>query len=126
MFTSGRWIWFLVALLVAGPRLVAAPSPEERAFKDAEKSFHDKIWDRAEGEMAAFVQTYTNSPRLAEALLFQGEARFWQSNYVGAIALLTENQNRAGPLADEFRFWIAESRLHRGEFQIAADTFASL
>jgi len=39
---------------------------------------------------------------------------------------LTENQNRAGPLADEFRFWIAESRLHRGEFKTAADTFASL
>jgi len=57
MFTSCRWVWFLVALLIAGPRLVAAPSPEERAFKDAEKSFHDKIWDRAEGEMAVFVQT---------------------------------------------------------------------
>jgi TolA-binding protein len=126
MFTSGRLVLFLAALLVAVPRLVAAPSPEERAFKDAEKSFHDMIWDRAEGELATFVQTYTNSPRVAEALLFQGEARFWQSNYVGAIDLLSENQNRAGPLADEFRFWIAESRLHRGEFKNAADTFASM
>jgi len=126
MFTPGRWVWFLAALLVVEPRLLAAPSPEERAFKDAEKSFHDMIWDRAESELAGFVETYTNSPRLPEAVLFQGEARFWQSNFVGAISLLSDNQNRAGPLADEFRFWIAESRLHRGEFKIAADTFASL
>src|SRR5262245_44844408 len=126
MFAPGRWMWLLVVLLIAEPRLLAAPSPEERAFKDAEKSFHDMIWDRAEAELANFVLVYTNSPRVAQALLFQGEARFWQSNYVGAIALLTDNQNQAGPLADEFRFWIAESRLHRGEFKTAADTFASL
>jgi TolA-binding protein len=126
MLTLCRWAWLLIVLLIAGPRLMAAPSAEERAFKDAERSFHDRVWDRAETELAAFAQTYTNSPRLAEAILFQGEARFWQSNYTGAISLLSQNQNRAGPLADEYQFWIAEARLHRGEFQPAADAFAKL
>jgi len=121
-----RWAWLPMLLLIAAPRLLGAPSAEERAFKDAERSFHDMIWDRAESELAAFAQTYTNSPHLAEAILFQGEARFWQTNYAGAIGLLSQNQSRAGVLADEYQFWIAEARLHRGEYQAAADAFAAL
>src|SRR5436190_20220208 len=126
MRTLCRWALVLVLLALIQPKLVAAPSAEERDFKDAEKSFHDMVCDRAEAEFATFASIYTNSPRVAEAVLFQGEARFWQTNYIGTIALLSENQSRAGLLADEYQFWIAEARLHRGEFQAAADAFAKL
>ena len=126
MLSLGRWIWILGALLLATPRLTAAPSAEDRALADAEKSFHDMVWDRAEAEFATFAQTYTNSPYLAHAILFQGEARFWQTNYPGAIALLTANQKAAGSLADEYQFWIAEALFHKGDFQLAADAFAAL
>src|SRR5215831_18746245 len=126
MVASVRSFWLLLGLLALVPPVAAAPTPEERAFKDAQKSFQDMIWDRAETEFSSFVQNYTNSPHFAEAVLFQAESRFWQTNYAGAITLLKANQNRAGALADEYQFWIAEARLHKGEYQPAADAFATL
>ncbi|HTL54616.1 MAG TPA: tetratricopeptide repeat protein [Candidatus Limnocylindrales bacterium] len=126
MVALGRWSLILLALLALVSPVAAAPSPEERAFKDAQKSFQDMIWDRAEAEFAAFAQNYTNSAQFAEAVLFQAEARFWQTNYAGAIGLLMANQKLAGALADEYEFWIAEARLHKGEYQPAADAFAAL
>src|SRR5579859_1381513 len=126
MLSLCQKIWILWALLIAATRLAAAPSAEDRALADAEKSFHDMVWDRAEGEFASFAQTYTNSPYLAHAILFQGEARFWQTNYTGTIALLSTNKKAAGSLADEYQFWIAEALFHKGDFQLAAEAFAAL
>jgi TolA-binding protein len=121
-----RCVWLLVALFAAVPRLFAASPAEDTTFDAAATSFKETVWDRAEAEFGAFARTFTNSTRLPEAILFQAQARFKLTNYTGVVELLTSQQSRAGKLADEYLFWIAEAHFHKGDLQAADDTFAKL
>ncbi|MGO8931431.1 MAG: tetratricopeptide repeat protein [Limisphaerales bacterium] len=120
-----RWILILAALLATGLRL-AAESAADRAFDAAYKAFHDTIYDRAEAGFADFCQKYPDSPRLAEAILLQAEARLQLSNYAGAIALLSAHQKDAGTNADKYVFWLTEAQLRKGDYRAASDGFAKL
>ena len=105
-----RWILVLTLLLAAGPRLWAA-SAADRAFDAAAKAFQDTFYDRAEAEFADFCQKFPTSPRLAEAILLQAEARLELTNYAGAIELLSAHQGAAGTNADQYLFWLAEAHV---------------
>ncbi|HOX57935.1 MAG TPA: outer membrane protein assembly factor BamD [Candidatus Paceibacterota bacterium] len=120
-----RWILLLIVLLAAEPRLLAA-TPADRAFDAAVKAFHDTFYDRAEAELADFRQKHPASPRLAEAILLQAQARLQLSNYAGAIELLSAHQNAAGTNADQYLFWIAEARARNGEWRTAGVDFAKV
>ncbi len=120
-----RWILVLTLLLAAGPRLAAA-SAADHAFDAAAKAFHDTFYDRAEAGFADFCQKFPTSPRLAEAILLQAEARVELSNYAGAIALLSAHQQGAGTNADQYAFWLAEAQLRKGDYPAARDGFAKL
>jgi TolA-binding protein len=115
-----------LVLSITAPRLLAANSEEDRAFKAATGAFRDGFWARAESELASFVQTFTNSTHLAEAILLQAEARLQLTNYPGAIALLTANLNQAGAWADQFVFWLGEAQFRKGDYASAAETFAKV
>ncbi len=120
-----RWILVLTMLLAAGSRLAAA-SAADRAFDAAAKAFQDTFYDRAEAGLSDFCKDYPASPRLAEAILLQAEARVELSNYAGAIALLSAHQPDAGTNADQYAFWLAEAQLRKGEYPAARDSFAKL
>jgi TolA-binding protein len=120
-----RWILVLTLLLVAGPRLSAA-SDADRAFEAAAKAFDDTSYDWAEAHFADFCRRFPASPRLAEAVLLQAEARIELTNYAGAIALLSTNQNLAGTNADQYLFWLAEAYSRQGDYRAASDKFAQL
>jgi TolA-binding protein len=120
-----RWILVLTALLATGPRL-AAETAAERAFRSANDAFHDAFYDRAEAGFGDFCQKYPDSPRLAEAILLQAEARLELSNYAGAIVLLSTRQKDAGTNADQYAFWLAEAQLRKGDYRAASDGFAKL
>src|SRR5664279_3960233 len=120
-----RWILVLTALLATGSRLAAAPGAD-RAFEAAAKAFQDAFYDRAETGFDDFCQKYADSPRLAEAILLQAEARLELSNYAGAIALLSARQKDAGTNADQYVFWLAQAQLRKGDFRAASDGFAKL
>jgi tetratricopeptide (TPR) repeat protein len=105
--------------------LRAADPPETRAFNSASEAFRAALYPRAEVEFADFLLKHPNSPRAAEAVLFQAQARLQQSNYVGAITLLAAKQAQAGTLADQYLFWQAESLLRKGDSREAAATFRS-
>jgi TolA-binding protein len=120
-----RWTLVLTVLLAAGPRLAAAPAAE-RAFDAAYKAFLDTVYDRAEVEFADFCQKYPDSPRLAQAILLQAEARLELTNYAGAIALLSAHQKDAGTNADQYVFWLAEAQMRKGDYRAASDGFAKL
>ena len=121
-----RWVLVLTLMLSAAPRLGAAGASEKGAFNAASAAFRDGFYDRAEKEFGGFARSFTNSSRLPEALLFQAEARFKQTNYAGAIELLSAHQNQAGRLADEYLFWVAEACSQLGNYQKACDLYAGL
>ena len=120
-----RWILVLTLLPAAGVRLWAA-SAADRAFDAATNAFHDTFYDRAEAEFADFRQKFPASPRLAEAILLQAEARLELTNYAGAIELLSGHQSAAGTNADQYLFWLAEAYARKGDYQAASDGFARL
>ena len=121
-----RWLLLLSILFVALPRLFAASSAETRAFNAATSAFELRFYDRAEAAFANFALVYTNSPRLAEAILYQAKARLQQANYEGAIALISAHQAAAGTNADRYLFWLAEANFRKGDFPAAAAAFANL
>ncbi len=126
MANVGRWILICVLLFTAAPRLRAASAAEKSAFDAAVGDLRLTFWDRAESEFAQFAKTYTNSLRLPEAFLYQAEARLQQTNYDGALELLTAHQAQAGKLADLYLFWQAEALFRKGNTGPAADAFENL
>ena len=122
----GRWILICVLLFTAAPRLRAASAAEKSAFDAAVGDLRLTFWDRAEAEFAQFANTYTNSARLPEAFLYQAEARLQQTNYDGALELLTTHQGQAGKLADLYLFWQAETLFRKGQAEPAAGAFEKL
>ena len=120
-----RWLLLWGALVCAAPLLRAA-SAENRAFDAAYNALRGAAYERAENEFGQFIHTYTNSPRIPEAILYQAQARFYRANYAGALELLTTNQPQAGKLGDEYLFWRGETLLQRGDFRPASDTFGKI
>jgi len=111
---------------LAAPRLFAATAAENHAIQVATEYFDGKFYGQAEKEFGNFVRAFTNSTRLPEAILFQAEARFEQTNYAGAIELLSAQLNTATNWTDQYLFWIAEANFKQGNYSVAADGFAKL
>jgi tetratricopeptide (TPR) repeat protein len=126
MAVPSRWILFLAALLTTAPRLWAASAAEARAFSGATNLFGMGIYRPAEEALGRFVQTYSNSTHLAEAILYQAEAHIQLTNYTQAIELLAANQARAGTNADQYLFWRAEANFRAGNYPAARNGFARL
>jgi TolA-binding protein len=121
----------LLTLLVLGWLLfgnmhLRAQTPETRAYEAAVRAFEDGVFDLAEKDFAAFIQTYPASPRLPEAILYRARAALRQQQVKLASDLLTTNATRAGPLADQFQYWLAEVKRQGTNYQAAAELFARL
>jgi len=116
--------WLILALGVAS--WAEAADAETRAFNNAAKALQDHFAPRAEREFADFIQKFSESSRVAEAILGQARAVFEQTNLNRAVELLTDNLPRAGQLADEYRFWLGQMRLESGQYAAAAAEFARL
>jgi TolA-binding protein len=121
-----RCILFLVLSLAAMDLTASAKSREDRDFEAALGAFNDRGFPYAESKFAEFIQTYTNSPRISEALLYQAQSRYQLSNYDGALQLLSPNQSQAGKWADQFLFWEAESLFGKRDFTNAALAYNNL
>jgi len=128
MIILRRWLLILFALMLSAEPLWASASREERAYSAAVATFNAEIWGRAETEFAQFRQRFSNSSRLAEAVLLQAEAEYKQGKFESTIALLTAagNLTKAGGLADQYAYWTAQAQFHNGKFAPAAETFAAL
>ncbi len=120
-----RVLWVFLAFVLVSFSASAAPS-ETNAFSAAAKLFQDNFYGRAETGFSNFVATYTNSIHRPVAILYQARSRFYQSNYVGAIDLLQQNQAKANGSADEYQFWIARSLFEKPDYRAAADAFGVL
>lgn len=117
---------WLLALLPLGAQTPPSPDEETREFNAAAKAFQDGLMDRAEKELAAFRQKYPASPRLPDVLLLQARASLALKQYDAAAGFLTNGLPKAGPLADQYQYWLAQTRLEQGQSAAAAAEFARL
>ncbi|MGP8199439.1 MAG: tetratricopeptide repeat protein [Limisphaerales bacterium] len=119
-----RWcLLFLCGGLLLPGALHATKSAEDKALSTARALFDDHQYILAETSLANFVAAYTNSPHRPYAILYLARSRLEQSNYDGAIKLLTSAVSRSGDLAGEYTFWMARARLDKGEYAQAAEGF---
>ncbi len=110
------------------PPASTEPSAEDALFEAALKALETggELVKHAEAEFAAFVGKFPNSGRIPEAFLRRAQCRFKLNDPQGALTLLESGQGKAGKLADEYLFWIAESWLRLGQFEAAEKDFARL
>ena len=112
---------------MAGPvRVPGADSADIAAFKTAKNLLDDKFYEKAEAAFAQFAATFTNSPWMPDAILGQANARLEQTNYAGAIELLSARIGGAGTRADKYLLWLGEAYYRQGTNRLAAETFAKL
>jgi len=123
----------LAAMMACGgggglPALGAPPedAQELQDFRFATKLFQDSHYSLAETNFSEFLARHTNSPHLADAILYLARARLEQSNFNGAISLLQKSAADAGPLRPEYVFWIAKARSGAGDLGGAAEGFATV
>jgi TolA-binding protein len=88
--------------------------------------FETAAYDLAEKELAAFIASNPNAPQVPAAILFQAQARYQLRNPEGALALLHAGQTAAGPLADQYAYWMGEALFQKGQFADAAQAFAKM
>ncbi len=118
-----RHLFITMLLFVAATR-VAAADAEGRAFTNAVHLFQDGFHARAEISFSNLVAQFPESPRVAEALLFQARASMAQQRFQPALDLLGTNLARSGGLADQFKYWLGRVQLDSGKPDAAAETFA--
>jgi len=120
----------LCALCLSGGVLAAAGSREERAYAAALTQFHDNLFAAAETNLVRFVKNYPKSAKVAEAALFQAQARFQQGHYDAAIALLADTnylaRAKSAGLLDSYADWTAQAQFASGDFLAAARTWLNL
>jgi TolA-binding protein len=128
MALFGRTISILLLLLLTNSALSAGvPTSGERGmFSEAEGWLRLTFPEKAEKIIIQFRQKYTNSTLLPEALLLQAKARFEQSNYVGAIEILTAHFNPRDATAGEYLYYLGLTQGKRGQYREAAEAFVRL
>lgn len=122
------WKFTLIALalgIIVGS-VPAATVGEIRAYSKAAQAYQDRNWWQAESWFGQFVEKFPKSEQRAQALLYQAVSRFQLTNSAGTINLLSTNLERAGLLADEYQFWIAEAHFQKRDFAAAAEAYAEL
>ena len=122
------WLLILFTLILGGGQVFAAGTKEQSAYAAAVAAFQDEMWNRAETEFDQFVQKYPKSTNAPQAVLMRAQAEFKQGKLTDAIAQLADTNHlaRAGTLADQYTYWIAEAQFQNRDFTSAAQTFVSL
>jgi TolA-binding protein len=105
--------------------LIAAGS-EENLYRAATNSLAGGFWERAEGELSTFIAKFPGSEYLPEAILRQAQAQFKRSKFAELIVLLTTGQPKAGNLADQYLYWLAEAQFQSTNYAAAAESFGKV
>jgi outer membrane protein assembly factor BamD (BamD/ComL family) len=128
LLRKGWILWLCLPFFASISFTAHAQSPEDAqsAFKAAANLFREGWHDRAEKQLGDFSAKFPNATNLNEALLMQAQSRFQLHQYPAAIALLEERLQSAGSLADQFRYWLAEAQFQLGQFEAAANSYASI
>src|SRR5690242_12894250 len=104
-----RWFLLLALGLAAVPRLFAASQAEKNVLDKAEQKLADRFYSQAEADFADFAQKFPGSDLIPKAILLQATARLYESNYNGAIELLSSHLSTAGSWGDQFLLTLGEA-----------------
>jgi TolA-binding protein len=119
-------ITVFAAIAFTMPARAAMPA-DEAALRSGIGFLEGGFYQKADAAFTEFAATFTNSPWLPEVFLRQAQARLEQTNYTGAIELLTAKMGSAGPRAHEYLFWLGQAYYRQvTNNQLAAETFAKL
>jgi TolA-binding protein len=114
-----------IGLLVAMPSSAMAVPEAERYWLVGERAFQDGLYQLAARMLGRFVDRYPSDPRVPEATLLLGKARFSLKAYVGALEAFTRVASMAIPPGrpDEARFWEAETLFRLKRYQDARGAY---
>src|SRR4051794_32972342 len=119
--------FLLAALFLLVPGFVHGQVVDDaRSFDTALRAFNDGVYDRAEAQFADFLARFPASARVADAILLQARAAIETRHLQTAANLLSTNSVRAGALADQYRYWLAETYMRGSNYRAAAETFAKI
>src|SRR5688500_3677021 len=93
-----RRILLLTSILAITSSVREEQSHEWRAFDAAIRSFQLGTYDRAQNELATFVEQFPGSPKVPEAVLLQAQCAIRLKQLQAAQEILTTNAARAGEL----------------------------
>jgi TolA-binding protein len=121
-----RLLSILILLSLFAPARLRAATAADRAFQAAAKAFQDGFYQRAETQFDKFIKDFPESPKQPEAVLFEAEARIQQTNYPGAIELLTPHLSASGSFKDQYVFWLGEANNRKGDYAAATNFYGKL
>jgi TolA-binding protein len=104
----------------------AGVAADEAAYQTGQNALDGLFYQKAETTFAQFATTFTNSPLLPAAILGQAIARVKQTNYTGAIELLTSRMAGAGSRTDQYLLWLGEAYYSQGSNALAAQSLEKL
>lgn len=125
------WSWLARALLLGvllglAGRLPAATPWETTAREVVQKLFEDGIHELAGREAQDFLRRYPGSEYTAEVALILAQCHLALHRPEEAAAVLLQYRAQAGPLEDEFLFWLGQARAEQRRWAEAAEAFAEL
>jgi TolA-binding protein len=116
----------VLAVLVASGLRCAAEAPGDGVFNSAYQVYSIGYYGPAEQDFAAFIRQYTNSSFLPKAVYYMAQCRMEQTNYDGAISLLSSHLARAGDYGDDDLLLIAQAYEAKGDYRSASQAYAKL
>ena len=127
LMRPGHRLLLLVTLSsLSSAGLRAAATAEGRAYDAARNMFYGGDYERAEKEFGEFIKIHPDSEKVPEAVVLQAQCSYQQQKLDEALALLRGRLVGAGKLADEYRYWIAESLFQKADYAGAATAFAQV
>lgn len=121
-----RWLLFTLILLAAPLAARAQAQAEAEAFALAAKATQDGFFERAEQSWADFLARFPNSEKGNEAALALAQSRHQLKKFAPALLALNERLEKAGALADQYRFWRGQILLDEGKLPEADAAFGEL
>ncbi len=109
-----------------GAGLIAADSPPDQAFNVAARSFQDGLYQQAEKQFGDFIKAFPDSDKVSQATLLEARAALSRHDLEKTINLLEAGLPKAGPLVDQYRYWMGAAQMENGHYQAAADLFSLL
>lgn len=100
------------------------PVTETDLFNAASKAFADKFYDRAGQQFNEFIAKFPASTNAPKAGLLEAQSAYFQRKWDAALAVLEKNMEKAGPLADEYQFWQAETFFAKEDYGKAAELYS--
>ena len=76
--------------------------------------------------MAKFAKNFPKSPLVPAAVLYEARAAFYSNQFGMTLNLLSANQSRTNPLADQYLYWTGRAHFENTNYTAAANAFARL